>query len=141
MTYSGESWGPSVVALLRAARQISKNFGHHEIICSLHLLIGMLTVVRPASLRIPRPTDDAIKSAIAVFAPPWRDVFVLSPGGQTPWCKRILAQAAKMALNRNEVTEVQHLWEALANLQPELMTTVLSLFDGTAGGSHDSRMD
>ena len=63
-------WGESPRLLLQAAREISKELGHHEIICPLHLLLGLLLNVRPVSLTVVPPGWAEVKAAMREFAPP-----------------------------------------------------------------------
>jgi hypothetical protein len=108
--------------------------GHYEIICPLHLLLGMLVNARPLSLTITQPDWDRVLAAMQEFAPPWEDgLVVLSPGGQTPTAKRVLARAAELAQNDGEAVEVEHIWAAMCAAETELVQAVLSRLDLSPG--------
>jgi hypothetical protein len=107
-------WDSRCYALMRAAREISRELGHHEIICPLHLLLALLTNVRPASMPAAEPDWPAVRE----FAPPWGDVVVLSPGGQTPTTKRVLLRAIELAAEDGKPVGVEHVWSALQALEP-----------------------
>ena len=127
MEWAKVRWGESPRLLLQAARTISAELGHHEIICPLHLLLGILTNVRPASLAVTQLEWGAVQVAMRQFAPPWKSgLVVLSPGGQTPTTKRVVECAASMALDAGEPVEVEHLWAALNAVEPQLVGAVLS---------------
>jgi hypothetical protein len=127
MEWAKVRWGESPRLLLQVAREISKELGHYEMICPLHLLLGMLINVRPVSLAVPQPEWSDVQTAMREFAPPWDDgLVVLSPGGQTPTTRRVLEQAARRALDAGESVEVEHLWAALIAVESGLVGAVLS---------------
>jgi hypothetical protein len=130
-------WDEGCRTLLRAAREVSGKLGHHEIICPLHLLLALLMHVRPASLAVGDPGWPAVQQAMGEFAPPWGDVVVLSPGGQTPTTKRVLLRAVELAGAGGSV-QVEHVWSALRELEQELVGAVISrlgLADQGGGGT------
>jgi hypothetical protein len=101
--------------------------GHYEIICPLHLLLGLLINARPLALTVAEPTWDRVRRTMQEFAPPWDDgLVVLSPGGQTPTTKRVLVQAMTLAQAAGEAVEVEHIWAAINAVELELVQAVLS---------------
>jgi hypothetical protein len=133
--WSNLRWGESPRALLRAARAISKDLGHYEIICPLHLLLGLLMNARPSALAVPAPEWTCVRAAMQEFAPPWEDGLVaLSPGGQTPTTKRVLERAAEMVQGVGEAVDVEHVWAALNAFEAELVQAVLSRLGATPRG-------
>jgi hypothetical protein len=125
--WSKVRWGESPRILLRAAREISKDLGHYEIICPLHLLLGLLVNARPLTLAVAEPEWGRVRAAMREFDPPWEDgLVVLSPGGQTPTTKRVLERAAELAQEAGEAVEVEHVWAAINAVEPELVKAVLS---------------
>jgi len=124
--------------LLQAAREISKELGHYEIIFPLHLLLGLLINARPLSLAIPRPEWESVQASMRTFAPCWGDdLVVLSPGGQTPTTKRILEHAAELAVAAGELLEVEQVWAALNVVESVLVQAVLSRLGLASGVSPD----
>ena len=79
---------------------------------------------RPASLPVAAPCWPSVREAMADFAPPWGDVAVLSPGGQTPTTKRVLLRAIELA-GAGRPVQVEHVWSALRGLEPELVGAVM----------------
>ncbi|HWG47778.1 MAG TPA: hypothetical protein VN688_33755 [Gemmataceae bacterium] len=130
-------WGQSPRVLLQAAREISKNLGHYEIICPLHLLLGLLVNARPSALAVAEPEWDRVRAIMEEFAPPWDDgLVVLSPGGQTPTTKRVLGQATMLAQEAREAVEVKHIWAAINIVEMELVQAVLSRLGLATETSH-----
>lgn len=58
--------------------------------------------------------------------PPWGDVVVLSPGGQTPTAKRILERACQLVAEVGKANEAGHIWLGLQECEPSLVAFVLS---------------
>jgi hypothetical protein len=125
--WSKVRWGDSPQVLLQAARLISKDLGHYEIVCPLHLLLGLLVNARPLALAVAEPDWDSVRAAMREFDPPWDSgMVVLSPGGQTPTTKRVLERAAELAQDAGEALEVEHVWSAINAVETELVQAVLS---------------
>jgi hypothetical protein len=120
----GIEWDEGCRVLLREAREISREPGHHEIVCPLHLLLALLVNVRPSSLAVAAPSWPSVLEAMGGFTPPWGDVVVLSPGGQTPTTKRVLSRAIELA-RAGGLVQVEHVWSALRELEPELVGAVM----------------
>ncbi len=118
-------WDENCRDLLRAAREISGELGHCEIVCSLHLLLALLTRVRPQSVTSAEPDWSAVLTAMRDFAPPWGDVVVLTPGGQTPRTKRVLVRAIELAAEASEPVNAEHIREALRQCEEKLLGSVL----------------
>jgi len=119
-------WGERTYQLLPAARRISEDLGHYEIVLPLHLLLAMLVDVRPASLSVPQPEWNLVQNRMNELEPPWDDdLCVLSPVGQTPATKRILERAICMAQESLQMVEMGHLWGSICELEPDLVTDVL----------------
>jgi hypothetical protein len=111
---------------MQAAREISKQLGHQEVICPLHLLLGLLINVRPQSLPFGQPSWSVVQEAMAEYAPPWADAVILSPGGQTPTTKQVLVRAIELAAEAGKPVAVEHVWSALQEQQPQLVAAVMA---------------
>lgn len=123
-------WGEPTHQLLPAARRISKELGHYEVILPLHLLLAMLIDVRPTSLSVPQPEWPLVRNRVREFEPPWEDdLCVLSPGGQTPATKRILERAICMAQESEQMVQIEHLWGSICELEPELVGNLFIALD------------
>ena len=120
----GIEWDEGCRVLLRAARELSRDLGHHEIVCPLHLLLALLVNLRPTSLAVAPPCWPSVREAMGEFAPPWGDVVVLSPGGQTPTTKRVLLRAIELT-GAGRPVQVEHVWSALRELEPGLVGAVM----------------
>jgi hypothetical protein len=84
-------------------------------------------------LEVSPPLWSAAQKVISEFAPPWTDAVVLSPGGQTPATKRILKRAIELATSSGQPVDVEHIWSALRQCEPELVATVLARLADAAG--------
>ena len=107
-------------------REIAGELGHQEVVRPLHLLLSLLLNVRPTSLGIAEPTWDDMREGMAKFAPPWTDWVVISPGGQTPRTKRVLERSVELAAAAGIAVDVEHVWSALQELEPDLIESVLA---------------
>jgi hypothetical protein len=122
---------------MRAAREVSRDLGHHQVICPLHLLPALLINVRPPCLTADEPDWPTVQEAMREFAPPWGDVVVLSPGGQTPTPKRVLLKAIELAAEDAKPVEVEHVWSALRESEPGLVAKLFARLGlaSTPGGT------
>lgn len=126
-------WDDGCRILLRAAREISRELGHQEVTCPLHLLLGLLINARPRALEVPEPKWSVVQATMKEFAPPWDEGLVLTPGCQTPATKRVLERAIVLAAEAGEPVDVGHVWAALQEWEPRLVAEVLSRLAAATG--------
>src|SRR5689334_19637428 len=106
-------WDESCRILMQAAREICRELGHQSVTCPEHLLLALLSNVRPASLEVPQPPWPAVQEVMQEIDPPWTDGVVITPGCQTPTTKRVLETAIELAAAEGNPVHVEHVWSAL----------------------------
>ena len=113
--------------MYQEARRLSAEFGHFEIICTLHVVIVLLTSIRAENLDVLAPDVEWLKAVVSSKYPPWpTDIVVLSPAGKTPKVLRLQERALEMARSLNQNVHVEHFWTAILELESEWVASFLS---------------